>query len=79
MLFENIKQYDKAKKALIENEGNVNLVFNILKKDQDFILEILQLEEEYLKNKYPDIITVFKRPTNGMTEVRLARLPRVNI
>ena len=36
MLFENIKQYDKAKKALIENEGNVNLVFNILKKDQDF-------------------------------------------
>jgi hypothetical protein len=36
MLFENIKQYDKAKKALIENEGNINLVFNILKKDQDF-------------------------------------------
>ena len=36
MLFENIKQYDKAKKALIENEGNINLAFNILKKDQDF-------------------------------------------
>jgi hypothetical protein len=38
-----------------------------------------KLAAEYLKNKYPDIITVFKRPTNGMTEVRLARLPRVNI
>ncbi len=31
---------------------------------------------EYLKKKYPDIITIFHRK-NGMTEVRLAQLPRV--
>jgi hypothetical protein len=32
---------------------------------------------EYLKNKYPDIITIFHRK-NGMTEVRLSKLPRIN-
>jgi hypothetical protein len=32
---------------------------------------------EYLEKKYPDIITIFHRK-NGMTEVRLAKLPRVN-
>jgi len=31
---------------------------------------------EYLKEKYPDIITIFHRK-NGMTEVKLARLPRI--
>jgi len=31
---------------------------------------------EYLKKKYPDIVTIFHRK-NGMTEVRLARLPRI--
>ena len=31
---------------------------------------------EYLKQKYPDIITIFHRK-NGMTEVKLARLPRM--
>lgn len=30
----------------------------------------------YLKKEYPDIITIFHRK-NGMTEVKLARLPRV--
>lgn len=32
----------------------------------------------YLKKKYPDIITIFHRD-NGMTEVKLARLPRVEV
>jgi hypothetical protein len=32
---------------------------------------------EYLKKKYPEIITIFHRK-NGMTEVRLARLPRIS-
>jgi hypothetical protein len=32
---------------------------------------------EYLKQKYPEIITIFHRK-NGMTEVRLARLPRIS-
>ncbi len=36
MLFENINQYDKAKKVLLENERDVNLVLGILKKDKDF-------------------------------------------
>ena len=31
---------------------------------------------EYLKKKYPDIITIYHRK-NGMAEVRLARMPRV--
>ena len=31
---------------------------------------------EYLKQKYPDIVTIFHRK-NGMTEVKLARLPRM--
>jgi len=31
---------------------------------------------EYLKKKYPDIITIFHRG-NGMTEVKVAKLPRV--
>jgi len=31
---------------------------------------------EYLKKKYPDIITIFHRD-NGMTEVKLAKLPRI--
>jgi hypothetical protein len=32
---------------------------------------------EYLKHKYPDIVTIFHRK-NGMTEVRLARLKRIS-
>ena len=31
---------------------------------------------EYLKKTYPDIVTIFHRK-NGMTEVKLARLPRI--
>ena len=31
---------------------------------------------EYLKKTYPDIITIFHRK-NGMTEVKLARMPRI--
>jgi hypothetical protein len=32
---------------------------------------------DYLKSKYPDIVSVFNRATNGMTEVKLANLPRM--
>lgn len=31
---------------------------------------------QYLEAKYPDIVTVYNRATNGMTEVELARKPR---
>jgi hypothetical protein len=31
----------------------------------------------YLQKKYSDIVTIFNRKTNGMTEVKLANLPRV--
>ena len=35
-----------------------------------------KLSANYLKEKYPDIITIFHR-NNGMTEVKLARKPRL--
>ena len=38
--------------------------------------ERYQKSAEYLKKKYPDIITIFHRG-NGMTEVKVAKLPRV--
>jgi len=37
--------------------------------------EMNKIAAEYLKKKYPDIITIFHRK-NGMTEVKLARMPR---
>jgi hypothetical protein len=36
MLFGNVNQYNKAKKSLLENNNDVDLVFNLLKKDTDF-------------------------------------------
>jgi hypothetical protein len=36
MLFENINQYNKAKNLLIENEGNVDKVLDLLKSDRQF-------------------------------------------
>lgn len=38
--------------------------------------EMNRLAANYLKKTYPDIITIFHRD-NGMTEVKLARLPRI--
>ena len=38
--------------------------------------EINKHAAEYLKSTYPEIITIFHRKT-GMTEVKLAKLPRV--
>jgi hypothetical protein len=38
--------------------------------------EMYKIAAEYLKQKYPEIVTIFHRK-NGMTEVKLARLPRV--
>jgi hypothetical protein len=38
--------------------------------------EMNRLAANYLKKTYPDIITIFHRD-NGMTEVKLARLPRM--
>jgi len=38
--------------------------------------EMNKIAAEYLKEKYPEIVTIFHRK-NGMTEVKLARLPRV--
>jgi len=40
--------------------------------------EMNRLAANYLKKIYPDIITIFHRD-NGMTEVKLARLPRVEV
>jgi len=37
--------------------------------------EMNRIAAEYLKKKYPDIVTIFHRK-NGMTEVKLARMPR---
>jgi hypothetical protein len=37
--------------------------------------EMNRIAAEYLKKKYPDIVTIFYRK-NGMTEVKLARMPR---
>ena len=39
--------------------------------------EMNRIAAEYLKNKYPDIVTIFHRK-NGMTEVKLARKGRVS-
>jgi hypothetical protein len=39
--------------------------------------EMNRLAANYLKKTYPDIITIFHRD-NGMTEVKLARLPRID-
>lgn len=38
--------------------------------------EMNRIASETLKKKYPDIVTIFYRK-NGMSEVRLARLPRI--
>lgn len=39
--------------------------------------EMNRIAANYLKQKYPDIVTIFHRK-NGMTEVKLARLPRTS-
>ena len=39
--------------------------------------EMNKIAAEYLQKKYPDIVTIFQRPTNGMTEIKLKKMPRV--
>lgn len=39
--------------------------------------EMNKTAAEYLQKKYPDIVTIFHRPTNGMTEIKLKKMERM--